>query len=154
MRRILLRCHAGVHAALCAGTSNRAMFLPSYCWLFSAAASLLLINGLLSLGLLSPERREENRKSDTHGRRVQGMLTRIQVEMPKCPQLDFTGKMSAANEACICNMLKSYTVHSMHRPKLQHHIINLERGHYFARWQLRKSEKVGKKVDRISQSLR
>ena len=32
-------------------TSNRAMFLPSYCWLFSMSlAMLLLMNGLLSLG--------------------------------------------------------------------------------------------------------
>lgn len=32
------------------------MFLRSYCWVFSVAASLLLMKGLLSLGLLSPGR--------------------------------------------------------------------------------------------------
>lgn len=37
-------------------TSNRAMFLPSYCWLFSTSlAALLLMKGLLSLGLTSTE---------------------------------------------------------------------------------------------------
>lgn len=36
-------------------TSNRAIFLPSYCWLFSASlAALLLMKGLLSLGFPSP----------------------------------------------------------------------------------------------------
>ena len=40
-------------------TSNKAMFLPSYCWLFSVAASLLLMKGLLSLGLLSPGKKKK-----------------------------------------------------------------------------------------------
>ncbi len=39
------------------------MFLPSYCWLFSAAASLLLMKGLLSFGLLSAGR---NTHTHTH----------------------------------------------------------------------------------------
>ncbi len=40
-------------------TSNRAIFLPSYCWLFSASlAALLLMKGLLSLGFPSPETRK------------------------------------------------------------------------------------------------
>lgn len=42
-------------------TSNKAMFFPSYCWLFSAAASLLLMKGLLSLGLLSPEEKKTHK---------------------------------------------------------------------------------------------
>lgn len=45
-----------VCVCVCDFTSNSAMCLPSYCWLFSAAASLLLMKGLLSLGLLSPGR--------------------------------------------------------------------------------------------------
>lgn len=38
-------------------TSNRAMFLPSYSFPFSV--SVLLMKGLLSLGLPSPEKAEE-----------------------------------------------------------------------------------------------
>lgn len=39
-----------------APTSNRAMLLPSYCWLLSMlVAALLLMKGLLSLGFPSPE---------------------------------------------------------------------------------------------------
>lgn len=39
-------------------TSNRAMFLPSYSFPFSV--SVLLMKGLLSLGLPSPEKAEES----------------------------------------------------------------------------------------------
>lgn len=38
-------------------TSNRAMFLPSYSFPFSV--SVLLMKGLLSLGLPSPEKAEQ-----------------------------------------------------------------------------------------------
>lgn len=49
-------------------TSNKAMCFLSYCWLFSAAASLLLMKGLLSFGLLSPawNRQPQSGAAHTH----------------------------------------------------------------------------------------
>lgn len=65
MERLLLFPREGGAAGPKQLTSNRAMFLPSYSLPFSV--SVLLMKGLLSLGLPSPEGRRGVGSDTSHG---------------------------------------------------------------------------------------